>query len=100
MQVSIKRPDTLEVTLTLSPSEASALLTLLTGGYDWLTLDHNWNPLVMILAPFVERAVIGQCLGGPYPFGTIEQRDPLSQPSESRRDDHLPSGNNERSEFS
>lgn len=69
MEVSIITPDTLTVSLTLSSSEAAALLTLLTEGYDWTLVGHNWNPLVMVLSSFTEKAVLTLGTGSPYPFG-------------------------------
>ena len=68
MIANIKRPETLDITLTLSESEASVLITLLTEGYDWLPLDHDWFPLVLILSSFTRKTELVMGTGSPYPF--------------------------------
>lgn len=83
VQANIIRPDSLTISLTLSSSEASALITLLTEGYDWYSVDHNWNPLVMILTSFTNKAVIAPASGSTYPFAAIPKLVESTDPAKS-----------------
>lgn len=100
MKAHIIRKDSLQVELTLSPSEASALCTLLDCGYDWAVLGHDWDPLIVILASFTDEQVLKRIVKG-FPFskdGSGEVCHPSAtepaQPSERapKRLDHRLSG--------